>query len=83
MEAGHQSRECLSSLTKWPENTKNSYLDPQMQLCFTNLASTHVFIPDHAEQGVDVHLPEQRPSFQPFQPFQELNRFEIISSEIA
>ena len=47
-----------------PKNTKNYYLDPQMQLSFTNLVSTDAFIPVQAEQRVALHMPEQRPSFQ-------------------
>jgi hypothetical protein len=56
---------------RWPGNTKN-YLDPQMQLSFTDLVSTHVFIPVQPEQRVAVHMPEQT---------QTLSHFEIISSE--
>ena len=44
----------------WPENTKSYYLDPQMQLSFTNLVSAHVCIPVQAEQRVAVQLPGQR-----------------------
>ena len=45
---------------RWPENTENYFWDPQMQLSFTNLVSTDIFIP---EQRVALHLPEQRLSF--------------------
>ena len=48
---------------RWPENTKNYFWDPQMQLSFTNLVSTDIFIPVQAEQRVALHLPEQRLSF--------------------
>jgi hypothetical protein len=44
---------------RWPENTKNYFWDPQMQLSFTNLVSTDIFIPVQAEQRVALHLPEQ------------------------
>jgi hypothetical protein len=48
---------------RWPENTKNYYLDPEMQLSFTNLVSTDIFIPVQPDQRVALHLPEQRVSF--------------------